>query len=125
VRIGLFCSTPAVPLARAVGRKRALEMLLTGRWVGAAEALEWGLVNKVVPVEELAAEAERMARQVAAASALTLALGKKTFYDQVDRPEHEAFKVATANMALNLCLDDAQEGIRAFLDKREPVWRGR
>jgi enoyl-CoA hydratase/carnithine racemase len=125
MRIGLFCSTPAVPLVRAVGRKRALEMLLTGRWVSAAEALEWGLVNKVVPVEELAAEAEKLARQVAAASPLTLALGKKTFYDQVERPEPEAFKVATANMSLNLCMDDAQEGIRAFLDKRDPLWRGR
>jgi enoyl-CoA hydratase/carnithine racemase len=125
VRIGLFCSTPAVPLVRAVGRKRALEMLLTGRWVCAAEALEWGLVNKVVAVDDLAAEAEKLARQVAGASPLTLALGKQTFYDQVERPEPEAFKVATANMALNLCMDDAQEGIKAFLDKRDPLWRGR
>jgi enoyl-CoA hydratase/carnithine racemase len=125
VRIGLFCSTPAVPLVRAVGRKRALEMLLTGRWVNAAEALEWGLVNKVVPVEDLAAETERLARQLARASPLTLALGKKTFYDQVERPEPEALKVATTNMALNLCMDDAQEGIRAFLAKRNPAWEGR
>lgn len=125
VRIGLFCSTPAVPLVRAVGRKRAMEMLLTGRWVSAAEACDWGLVNKVVPAEELAAEGLKMALQVAQASPLTLALGKKTFHDQVERTEPEAFKVATANMALNLCMDDAQNGIRAFLEKREPVWRGR
>jgi enoyl-CoA hydratase/carnithine racemase len=125
VRLGLFCSTPAVPLVRAVGRKRALEMLLTGRWVSAAEALEWGLVNKVVAVEDLAAEAEKLARQVATASPLTLALGKKTFYDQLERPEPEAFKVATANMALNLCMEDAQQGIKAFLAKREPDWQGR
>lgn len=125
VRIGLFCSTPAVPLVRAVGRKRALEMLLTGRWVGAQEACEWGLVNKVVPAEDLALEAEKLARQVGAASPLTLAMGKKVFYDQVDRPEPEAFNLATTAMALNLAMDDAQEGIKAFLEKREPTWRGR
>ncbi len=125
VRIGLFCSTPAVPLVRAVGRKRALEMLLTGRWVSAAEACDWGLVNKVVATEDLVAEAEKLALQIAAASPLTLALGKKTFYDQVGRPEPEAFKLATGNMALNLCMDDAQDGIKAFLGKREPVWNGK
>ncbi len=125
VRIGLFCHTPAVPLVRAVGRKRALEMLLTGRWVSAGEALEWGLVNRVVPTEDLAAEAEKLARQVGAASPLTLAMGKRSFYDQVERPEPEAFNLATRAMALNLAMDDAQEGIRAFLEKREPVWKGR
>ncbi len=125
VRIGLFCSTPAVPLVRAVGRKRALEMLLTGRFVSAQEAFAWGLVNRVVPAEDLAAEAEKLALSVAEASPLTLALGKKTFYDQVERPEPEAFHLATANMALNLAMEDAQEGIKAFLEKRPPVWRGR
>lgn len=125
VRIGLFCSTPAVPLARAVGRRRALEMLLTGRWVSAAEAAEWGLVNRVVEPAELAAETEKLARQIGSASPLTLAWGKETFYQQVDRPEREAYELATGVMAQNLAMDDAQEGIKAFLDKRRPVWRGR
>lgn len=125
VRIGLFCSTPAVPLVRAIGRKRALEMLLTGRFVSATEAQEWGLVNKVVPAEDLPAEAEKLARQIAQASPLCLALGKKTFYEQIERPEPDAFHIATANMALNLAMEDAQAGIKAFIEKREAVWKGR
>ncbi len=125
VKIGLFCATPAVPLVRAVGTKHALEMLLTGRWVNAPEAAAWGLVNQVVPVEELPSAAERLARQIAAASPLTLALGKKVFYQQAGRPEPEAYALANQAMPLNLAMDDAQEGIKAFLAKRQPAWRGR
>ena len=124
VRIGLFCSTPAVPLVRAVGRKRAMDMLLTGRWVNAPEALEWGLVNRVVAPEDLAAQTEQLARHIVAASPITLAMGKKTFYDQVDRAEPEAYNNATVSMGLGLSFDDAQEGIKAFLEKREPKWSG-
>lgn len=124
VKIGLFCSTPAVALVRCIGRKRALEMLLTGRWVGAEEAADWGLVNRVAPKDELAAEAEKLARQIAAASPLTLAVGKRTFYDQVDRPQDEAYHLATPVMALNLAMDDAQEGIKAFMEKRAAIWSG-
>jgi enoyl-CoA hydratase/carnithine racemase len=124
VRIGLFCSTPAVPLVRAVGRKRAMDMLLTGRWVKAPEALEWGLVNRVVPLSDLARETEALARHIMEASPITLAVGKKTFYDQVDRPEGEAYNTATTAMGLGLSLNDAQEGIKAFLEKRDPTWSG-
>lgn len=125
VRLGLFCSTPAVALVRAVGRKRALEMLLTGRLVPAREAAEWGLVNSVVPLEELDAAAEKLALQIARASPLTLAMGKRAFYDQVERSETEAYNLVTPVMALNLAMDDAQEGVKAFLAKREPKWTGR
>ena len=125
VKIGLFCGTPAVPLVRAVGRKRALEMLLTGRWVSAAEAAEWGLVNRVVPAEKLSGQAEKLALQIAEASPLTLGMGKRTFYRQVGRPESEAYNLAAEAMALNLTAEDAQEGIKAFIEKREPTWRGR
>lgn len=124
VRIGLFCSTPAVPLVRVVGRRRALEMLLTGRFVSAQEAADWGLVNRVVPADALLAEAEKLARQLARASPLTLAMGKKTFYAQLDKPQAEAYDLATEVMALNLAMDDAQEGIQAFLEKRPPKWTG-
>ncbi len=124
VRIGLFCSTPAIALVRLVGRRRALEMLLTGRLVPAAEALEWGLVNQVVEPEELMTAAEKLAMSIAEASPLTVALGKQTFYDQVERPEPEAYNLVTPAMSLHLGMQDAQEGISAFLEKREPVWKG-
>lgn len=125
VRIGLFCSTPAVAITRLIGRRRALDMLLTGRLVPAAEALEWGLVNRVVEPDELLPEAEKLAAHLAGASPLTLAMGKKTFYEQVDRAEPEAYNLATPVMGLNLGMHDAQEGIAAFLNKRDPKWEGR
>lgn len=125
VRIGLFCSTPAVAITRVIGRRRALDMLLTGRLVPAAEALEWGLVNRVVEPGALMPEAEKLAAHLAGASPLTMAIGKKTFYEQVDRAEPEAYNLATPVMGLNLGLHDAQEGIAAFLEKRDPKWEGR
>lgn len=125
VRIGLFCGTPAVALVRLIGRRRALDMLMTGRLVPAAEALEWGLVNRVVDQEDLMPEALKLAKHLAEASPLTMAMGKKTFYDQVDRAEPEAYNLATPVMGLNLGMYDAQEGITAFLEKRDPKWEGR
>lgn len=125
VRIGLFCSTPMVPLSRAIGPKRALEMLFTGELVDAATALDWGLVNRVVPPEELDAAVDALARRIAEASPMVLALGKRTFYAQQAMDQRGAYDVAEATMCANLGTEDAREGIGAFLDKRPPTWVGR
>jgi enoyl-CoA hydratase/carnithine racemase len=122
VRIGLFCSTPMVPLSRAIGRKRALEMLLTGEPVPAVTAAEWGLVNRVVPVEALDATVDELLAPMLRASPAVLALGKRTFYEQVDRTEVDAYGVARPVMAANAADPVAQEGIDAFLTKRDPKW---
>ncbi len=123
VRIGLFCHTPQVPLARAVGRKRALEMLLTGRPISAEEAERFGLINKVVPADRLAEETLSLAKHIAQASPLTLALGKRSFYTQMETDETQAYEYAKEMMALNAMTEDAQEGISAFLQKRDPQWQ--
>jgi enoyl-CoA hydratase/carnithine racemase len=124
VKIGLFCSTPMVPLSRAIGRKRALDMLLTGRPVDAATALEWGLVNRVVPAAALDEEIAGLVEAIARSSPLTVGLGKEAFYAQVELDEHRAYDLTKAVMAMNARADDAQEGMCAFLDKRAPEWRG-
>ncbi|MBO0800557.1 MAG: enoyl-CoA hydratase [Blastocatellia bacterium] len=125
VRIGLFCSTPMVALTRAVGRKRALEMLLTGAPIDARTAAEWGLVNKVVPVAQLREETQRLARQIVEASPLVLGIGKQAFYAQIDLDQIKAYDYAKEIMSLNAFAEDAQEGIGAFLEKRKPCWSGR
>jgi enoyl-CoA hydratase/carnithine racemase len=125
VRIGLFCHTPQVPLSRAVGPKKALEMLLTGRPISAEEAERFGLVNKVVPAERLAEETLALAKEIVQASPLTLALGKKSFYRQIELDEHGAYDYAKEMMALNALTEDAREGISAFLNKRTPQWKGK
>lgn len=125
VRIGLFCHTPQVPLSRAVGRKRALEMLLTGRPVSAEEAERYGLVNRVVPPDRLAEETLSLAKHIAQASPLTLALGKQSFYRQIEAEESGAYGYAKEMMALNALAEDAKEGISAFLEKRPPKWQGK
>jgi enoyl-CoA hydratase/carnithine racemase len=124
VKIGLFCSTPMVPVSRAVGRKRAMQMLLTGEPIDAATALDWGLVNRVVPAEELEAAVTELVGAIARSSPYTVATGKEAFYSQVDRPEAEAYEHCTFVMTDNALAHDAQEGMTAFLEKREPVWRG-
>jgi enoyl-CoA hydratase/carnithine racemase len=124
VKIGLFCSTPMVPVSRAVGRKRAMQMLLTGEPIDAATALHWGLVNRVVPQEELEAAVFELVHAVARSSSHTVATGKRAFYSQVDRPEEEAYAHCQVVMAENALAHDAQEGMSAFLEKRDPVWRG-
>ena len=125
VRIGLFCHTPQVPLSRAIGRKRALEMLFTGRTISAEEAERYGLVNKVVPPDRLAAETLGLANHIIQASPLTLALGKQSFYRQVEVEEDQAYGYAKEMMALNAMTEDAQEGMSAFLKKRPPTWKGK
>lgn len=125
VKIGLFCSTPMVPLSRAIGRKRALQMLLTGQFVDAATAAAWGLVNEVVMADRLDATAAGLATAVADASPLTVQIGKETFYRQVDVDQRQAYDLAKEVMSLNALAADAQEGMSAFLDKRPPRWTGR
>jgi enoyl-CoA hydratase/carnithine racemase len=124
-RIGLFCSTPMVALSRAVGRKAALEMLLTGEAVDAAEAARLGLINRAVPADELDAAVAQLAGSIAARSPLTVAAGKAAFQAQLDLPLAQAYAYAGRVMTANLMADDAAEGIDAFLEKRHPVWRGR
>jgi enoyl-CoA hydratase/carnithine racemase len=125
VNIGLFCSTPMVPVARAIGPKRALEMLFTGEMIDAATALDWGLVNRVVPDEQLDTEVVAWVERIASASPYVLALGKRAFYAQDQLPEPAAYEVAQPVMVDNAQAEDAHEGMRAFLDKRAPQWRNR
>jgi enoyl-CoA hydratase/carnithine racemase len=122
VNIGLFCSTPMVPVARAIGPKRALKMLLTGEMIDAATALEWGLVNDVVRPDELDDAVTDLATQIAAASPAVLALGKRAFYAQDQLPESAAYDITGPVMSANAQSADAQEGMRAFLEKRAPQW---
>jgi enoyl-CoA hydratase/carnithine racemase len=124
VKIGLFCTTPMVPLVRAIPPRPALEMLLTGKPISARRAYELGLVNRVVPAEELDAAVSEYVEAVLAASPLTVRLGKAAFYDQLALDETAAYGCATEVMTDNATRHDAQEGIGAFLAKRRPVWTG-
>jgi enoyl-CoA hydratase/carnithine racemase len=125
VNIGVFCSTPVVGVVRNIGRKRAMEMLLTGRPFDAATALAWGLVNRVAPPQELDAAVKSYSDAILARSAAAIRLGKAAFYAQVERPLAAAYDVASETMACNMLLDDAAEGIDAFIEKRAAVWKGR
>ena len=125
VKIGLFCSTPMVPLSRAIGRKRALEMLLTGEFVDAATARDWGLVNRVVPRDELDDAVGELVERITRSSGLTVAIGKEAFYGQVELDEHRAYDLTKSVMTMNSLAADAQEGICAFLEKRAPRWQNR
>jgi len=125
VRIGLFCTTPMVALSRAVGRKRALQMLLTGEQVPAAVAADWGLVNSVVPAAELRAATRALAMHIAQASDLVVGIGKQAFYAQIDLDQPKAYAYAKEVMTMNSLAADAQEGISAFLEKRAPCWVGK
>ena len=125
VKIGLFCSTPMVALSRAIGQKKAMEMLLTGEFISAEEALAEGLVNKVVPVGELEAETHALAEKIAEASPLVVGVGKGAFYRQLQMPTEQAYSYTKEVMSFNATFADAQEGICAFLEKRKPEWKGR
>lgn len=124
VKIGLFCTTPMVALSRAVGRKRAMEMLLTGKLVDAATAAEWGLINRVVPAAELESATRDLALKIAEASSFTVALGKQAYYAQIDLDQPKAYAYAKEVMTVNSLAHDAQEGISAFLEKRIACWSG-
>jgi enoyl-CoA hydratase/carnithine racemase len=125
VRIGLFCTTPMVALSRAIGRKRAMEMLLTGELIDANKAADWGLVNRVVAASDLQSETRQLADRIAKASDLVVALGKQAYYTQIDLDQPKAYAYAKEMMSLNALAQDAQEGISSFLEKRAPCWSGR
>ena len=124
VNVGLFCSTPAVGVARNVGRKRAMEMLLTGELFDARTALAWGLVNRVVPPASLDAEIAKFTSIIVGRSADVIAAGKRAFYRQIERPIADAYALTTETMACGMLEADAAEGIDAFLEKRTPQWSG-
>ena len=124
VNVGLFCSTPAVGVARNVGRKRAMEMLLTGALFDAPTALAWGLVNRVVPAAQLDAEVGRFTQVIVERSAAVIASGKRAFYRQVERPLADAYALTVETMACGMLEPDAAEGIDAFLAKRPARWAG-
>jgi enoyl-CoA hydratase/carnithine racemase len=123
VNIGLFCSTPAVAIARNVGRKHTMEMLLLGEMISAQDAREFGLVNRVVPGDEVLPKALEMANKIATKSMPVLAIGKQTFYEQFDPDLAASYQRASRAMVENMMLEDAHEGLSAFLEKQEPNWR--
>ena len=125
VNIGLFCSTPMVAVSRAAHRKQAMEMLLTGEPIDASSAKEFGLVNRIVPKEYLRTVTDKYAAVIASKSALTLKIGKEAFYQQLERPLSEAYDYTARVMTENMLARDAEEGINAFLEKREPEWSDR
>jgi enoyl-CoA hydratase/carnithine racemase len=125
VNIGVFCSTPAVGVGRNIGRKRAMEMLLTGKMIDANTALQWGLVNLVVPADELDAAVREFTDIIVARSPAVIRLGKEVFYRQIDQSLESAYDIASGAMARSLMLQDAAEGMEAFLQKRPPQWRAR
>ena len=125
INVGLFCSTPAVPLSRNMQRKQAMQMLLTGDFIDAQTAKQFGLVNEVVSAEELDAAVASMADKIAAKSALAVNLGKKMFYQQANMDLSAAYQFAGERMTCNMDSEDAREGIDAFIEKRKPAWKGR
>jgi len=125
INVGLFCATPAVPLSRDVSRKRAFEMLMTGEFIDAETARDWGLVNRVVPANQLDAEVAALAREITSKSRVAVETGKRMFHRQLEMTLDEATAYAAEVMARNMLAEDAGEGIDAFLGKRAPAWKGR
>ncbi len=125
VNLGLFCSTPSVGLSRNLGRKQALEMLLTGEFIDAQAALARGLVNRVVPLEQLDAEIGKLTDSILAKTPVAIKLGKQAFYRQLEMGLEQAYDLASETMVCNMMAEDAQEGIDAFVAKRKPQWKGR
>jgi enoyl-CoA hydratase/carnithine racemase len=125
IRVGLFCSTPAVPVSRAMPQKKALELLFTGDFIDAQTAVQFGLINQAVPADELDAAVDRLCAAIVSKSPYAVASGKRMFYRQLEQPLAEAYAYAAEVMACDMGAEDAAEGIDAFLQKRQPVWRGR
>ncbi len=125
IKVGLFCATPMVPLVRVVGRRRAMDMLVTGRFISAQDAENYGLVNRVVPPDRLIEETNDWALEIARHSFFALSLGKRAFYEHVDMEENAAYGYAREVMVRNCLAEDAREGIGAFLEKRKPEWRNK
>jgi enoyl-CoA hydratase/carnithine racemase len=123
IQVGLFCSTPSVALSRNVGRKQAFEMLVTGDFIGAEEAKARGLVNRVVPADQLDAEIAKIAASIVDKPAVAIAMGKSQFYRQLESRIEVAYALASETMASNMMEEAAQEGVRAFVEKRAPSWR--
>ena len=123
IDVGLFCATPSVPLSRQMGPKQAMEMLLTGGFIDAAEARQRGLVNRVVPSDGLATEVEQLVQAILGKPREAVAMGKQLFYQQAEMGLESAYQLAGQTMACNLVHEVAQEGVQAFIDKRSPSWR--
>jgi len=124
VRYGLFCSTPGVAVARNVGRKHALEMLLTGKFIDAQTAEHWGLINRAVPSAELDSTVKELVDELSALSPLALKIGKEGFYKQIELPQADAYELMSEAISCNAVAKDGQEGIAAFIEKRKPGWSG-
>ena len=124
VRYGLFCSTPGVAVARNVGRKHALEMLLTGRFIDAKTAERWGLINRAVSAAELEQAVKELVDELGALSPLALQIGKEGFYKQIELPQAAAYELMSEAISCNAIAKDGQEGISAFIEKRKPSWTG-
>ena len=125
INVGLFCSTPAVALGRAMGRKEAMEMLLTGDFINAAEAQRRGLINHAVPADQLDATVKRLSDSICAKSSVAVAMGKQLFYRQMEMGLDAAYQLASETMACNMMTEDAAHGIDSFMAKEKPVWKGR
>jgi enoyl-CoA hydratase/carnithine racemase len=122
INYGLFCATPGVAVSRDISRKRAFEMLFTGDFIDAATALDWGLVNRVVPATQLDSATRALADAIVAKPAAVVALGKRFFYRQLEERIDDAYKIASATITQNMLGPDAQEGVGAFVEKRKPRW---
>lgn len=125
INLGLFCSTPSVALSRNLSRKRAFQMLMTGDFISAEQAVDWGLLNKSVAADALDNEVNILANQICQKSQVAVTTGKTLFYKQLEKPLHEAYELAGDAMACNMMSDDVKEGIDAFFEKREPSWKNR
>jgi enoyl-CoA hydratase/carnithine racemase len=124
VRVGLFCSTPAVPVSRVMPRKKSIELLLTGEFIDAQTAEQFGLINYAVPAEQLDATVQRLVDAIVSKSPYAIASGKRMFYKQVEMSMEDAYAYAAEIMACDMLAEDASEGIDAFLQKRQPIWQG-